>query len=469
MKHLVLVLLAFWGAPSPARAQSIRFEKDSLTQVFARAGQQNKPVFVLFSPPPAPANTPAALKKMRSESGLNAPAVVAALNKEFLSKELPFGKAETVALARKYAVSTYPAYLYFGPDASLLFRSYGNAAKEERYLKDVQAFRDAQADPGNLSHLEQEYRQGNWSAEFLKRYIGKYRQLGLRVEPVLLEAYVQQLPVRAFDQAEEVLFVAENGPVVGSKGYQLSRLNYKLYDSLFRAQPLDRRMAINNLIISNTIAQAIATKNAVLAAQGANFARGTWPKDFNRSFRAYEGNMLRFYSAVKDTANYLRSAVLFYDRINTSVTADSARKAVAALQAFRQEQAANRQRLATTAAQPGGMAPNVGVRTTVTRVAVGPGPPASFLQELNNGAWAVYQTGTRNSQHLVRAMLWSKRTVDLDPTSYNYDTLAHLLYRLRFFSEAEAMQQQAIATARKDQTATSTYEQELQKIKKRTL
>jgi hypothetical protein len=69
----------------------------------------------------------------------------------------------------------------------------------------------------------------------------------------------------------------------------------------------------------------------------------------------------------------------------------------------------------------------------------------------------------------MRALQWSKRTVDLDPAAYNYDTLAHLLYRLRFFSEAAAMQQQAIAVARQEKASTTAYEQELQKIKKRTL
>lgn len=46
---------------------------------------------------------------------------------------------------------------------------------------------------------------------------------------------------------------------------------------------------------------------------------------------------------------------------------------------------------------------------------------------------------------------------------------AHQSARPRCFSEAEAMQQQAIAVARQEQTVASTDEQELQKIKKRTL
>ena len=177
--------------------------------------------------------------------------------------------------------------------------------------------------------------------------------------------------------------------------------------------------------------------------------------------------MLRFYSATKDTASYLRQAVTYYDRTNLAVSADSARKVVAALRAFRQEQAINRPHLATAAAMP--ELPAGLSKTTIVQAVPFGSPPASFLLELNNAAWSIYQTGTRNSQYLWRAAQWSKRTVDLDPTSCHYDTLAHLLYRLRLFYEAEAMQQQAVAMAQQEKTVTTPYELELKKMKKRTL
>lgn len=468
MKHSLLLFLALAGTHGAGHAQGIRFEKDSLTQVFAKARQQNKPVLAVLSPPAPPADLPPALRKMRVESGINSPAVVATLNKSFLSKELAFGTAEAAAAVRKYTVTSYPAYLYFNPDGALLYRAYGNASSEARYLKDVQNFQQAQADPGNLSHLQEEYRQGNPSAEFLKRYISKRRQMGLQADPKLLDAYVQQLPVRAFDQAAEVVFVLEDGPIVGSTAQKLTRINPKLYDSLYKALPLPQRIAINKAIIANTIDQAIATKDRNLAMQGADFARGTWNRDYVRGSRAYETHMLHFFSSTKDTASYLRSAVAYYERYYMAVSADSARKVVAALQAYRKEQLANREKLAQTGGRPPGA--NLVVTSTTARpVGMAGGPPSSFLMDLNNGAWAIYQTGTRNSQHLVHALQWSKRTVALDPAPYNYDTLAHILYRLRFFSEAEAMQQQALAAARQEKAPVSGYERELAKIKNRTL
>ncbi len=66
-------------------------------------------------------------------------------------------------------------------------------------------------------------------------------------------------------------------------------------------------------------------------------------------------------------------------------------------------------------------------------------------------------------------MVWSKRTVDLDPTAYNNDTLAHLLYRLGFYAEAEAREQQAVELARQGKLPSRMYEQEIAKMKKRQL
>lgn len=104
------------------------------------------------------------------------------------------------------------------------------------------------------------------------------------------------------------------------------------------------------------------------------------------------------------------------------------------------------------------------VVATTTRSA---GPAPAFLNELNTGAWNVYLTGTRNRRYLTQAAEWSKRTVDLAPRAAYYDTLAHLLYRLRFFAEAEAMQQQAVAQAAPDGMSPDQFAQELRKMKAR--
>lgn len=467
MKYAVLCFWLYWSAVGSLQAQVIRFGKDSLNQVFARARQQSKPVFLLLAPPPPPASLPPHLKAERTKSGLYAPAVVEKLNRTFLSKELVFGTAEMGVAARRYNVTSYPTYLYFNPDGNLLYRRLGNMSNEAQYLADIAAAEQAQRDPQNLSYLAAEFQRGNRDIELLKRYLAKRRDLRLPTEPAVLDAYARQLPAKAFYQPAEVLFILENGPVVGSPAFQLSHLSQKLIDSLYSVLPLPQRIAFNSLIIKNTMAQAAATKDRILAEKGANFARSTWNTDYAKGARVYERDMLAFYQTIGDTTNYLRQAVPYYERYYFNLPADSVKKALEALRVFRQRQPMLLQRLDSAARQRSAGHPPVGAVTR--RIVAVSGPPASFLQELNNGAWAIYQTGTRNKNYLWHATTWSKRTVDLDPTSYNNDTLAHLLYRLGFYTEAEVRQQQAVELARREKTAFATYQQELEKMRKRSL
>lgn len=284
----------------------------------------------------------------------------------------------------------------------------------------------------------------------------------------MLDAYALQLPAKAFYRPTEVLFIVESGPVVGSPAFQLSRLSQKLIDSLYRVLPPPQRLAINNLTIKNTIAQAIAAKDRSLADRGANFARSTWGNDYAGGAHAYERNMLVFYESTKDTTAYLRQVVPYYERYYLNLPADSVKKALESLRVFRQRQPALLQRLDSAARRRASGHQPVVVASTVQAVTVS-NPPASFLQELNNGAWAIYQTGTRNKSHLTHAVTWSKRTVDLDPAAYNNDTLAHLLYRLGFYAEAEARQQRAVELARQEKIASTPYQQALEKMRKRIL
>lgn len=256
-------------------------------------------------------------------------------------------------------------------------------------------------------------------------------------------------------------FILELGPTVGGRAFQLTHLNQKLIDSLYRVLPLTQRMAINNQIISRTIAQAVATRNENLARQGASFAQSTWTGNYQRGARSYQNNMLDYYRLTKDTARYLPQAAVFYQQYYMQIPADSAKKALAAQQTQQQAQLAAQRRLADTAN------PRLGTTLVATTIRPSAGPVPGFVKELNTGAWNVYLTGTRNREYLVRAVEWSKRTVDLTSRAAYYDTLAHLLYRLRFFAEAEAMQQQAVAHAPNEQMDAGQFAQELAKMKAR--
>ncbi|WP_449438535.1 hypothetical protein [Pedobacter steynii] len=105
-------------------------------------------------------------------------------------------------------------------------------------------------------------------------------------------------------------------------------------------------------------------------------------------------------------------------------------------------------------------------------VTVGPSQYSSIPSLLNNAAWDYFTLGTRNKNHLSKAILWVKRAIDLKPMPQYYDTLAQLFYRMEFYDEALLNQKKAIEMATQ-QNITDNELKSLklteQKIKDRTL
>jgi hypothetical protein len=93
----------------------------------------------------------------------------------------------------------------------------------------------------------------------------------------------------------------------------------------------------------------------------------------------------------------------------------------------------------------------------------------SFATELNNAAYTFYQMAGNKSDYLLKAMLWSRRALELSQKSAFYDTYAHLLYRLKFFNEAESMQLKAIETGKSEKIDVERFQEEYDKIRKRIL
>lgn len=308
----------------------------------------------------------------------------------------------------------------------------------------------------SLVEFDKEYIEKAATADFLKQYILKRRKAGISDNGNLIEEYAELLRVADLAKYDEVLFIMTSGPVVNSKAHRLAYLYPKIVDSIFKTELSTTRSAINNAIINNTMASAIAAKNFSTAIAAASFARGTWTKDYVGGQKSYASNIIRYYSGIKDTSNFLRQTVSYYDMYYMNISADSVRK----MDERSREKAKSR---ALENAQKG--VPEGGALTSFS-VAY---PANTFATELNNGAWSVYNTGTKNPAYLTKALLWSKRSIELNPVYGYYDTLAHLLYRLGFYKEAESTQETAIKKAEAEGRKDPFLYSEFAKIKKRAL
>jgi hypothetical protein len=308
----------------------------------------------------------------------------------------------------------------------------------------------------SLVEYDSTFTAGETSPAFFKEYILRRERAGIKTNADLIEKYVIGLKVSDLYNYGEVLFILKAGPTADGNAYKLASLNKNLIDSIFKTEPLTDRIAINNDIIANTLNSAITNKNFTRAMAAANYTRGTWTSNTYEGQKNWTLNIMRYYRGINDTTKYLQQASMYYEQYYMRLTVDSVRK----------RDSLNFVKAKKNAKEVTNVAIN---DSTIKRTFSFSYTKDSYSTELNNAAWTFYQLAAGKNDYLLKAMLWSRRSIELSPKPAFYDTYAHLLYRLNLFDEAESTQRKAIERATTDKTDTKLFKQEYEKIKRRVL
>lgn len=450
MKHNLLIAAAFLFGNTAIHAQQIEYEK-SLERAQAAAAKQQKPLAILITiDPPV---TTADFGK-----GLKDAAVISKFNTAFINYKVPKNDtAITGSLIRDFKIFRFPAFIFLDAKGGLLFSDIAFVSRPELLLamadKAIAASKEM-----SLIDYAQAHASGDSGRSFLKKYITKRQQAGLNENADLIEKYVNSLNITDLNSYDEVLFILKAGPVAEGRAYKLANTNKNITDSIFKTQPLAERVAMNNNTINNTMKKAIAAKDIKLAYAAANFTRGTWSSDPATGQKNWQLKIIQFYKGIKDTANYLLQAASYHDRYYMQISVDSILKK----DSLKYEMAKNNamQKAAIDKVNDSTIRKTFTVAYPKNNITAG---------ELNSAAWSFYSMATGNEAYLLKAMSWSKRAVEMEPLPAYYDTYAHLLYRLRIYEEAEAMQKKAIEVSGGSKESSATYKAEYEKMKKRKL
>lgn len=450
MKKSIVFVSAMLLIGISLQAQQIIYES-SFEKAKVAAIQQQKPIAILITfKPPVP--SPDFLNGLKDES------VIEKFSTHFINyKVAREDTAASASIIRKYKVNRFPSFVFLDAKAGLLFSNIVFLSKPQPLL----TFADkaiASSKEMSLVDYDSVFTSGNYSNSFLKNYIIKRQQAGLTYNTDLIEKYVDSLNITDLNNYAAVLFILKAGPLADGRAYKLAHSNKNITDSIFKTEPLADRVAMNNSTISNTLNSAIANKDLNRAYAAANFARGSWKTDAIAGQKSWQLKMLQYYKGIKDTANYLQHAGNYYDQYYMRISIDSIRKK----DSLKYETAKN------TAMQK---AVVVKINDSTIRKSFSFRYSKNNLVaiELNNAAWYFYLVAGNNENHLIKAMLWSKRTVELEPLPAYYDTYAHLLYKLKFYDEAEAMQKKAMDLAVAANMDNKGFKEEYIKIKKRKL
>lgn len=448
MKLPISILLISICCLGSIQAQNIKYEV-SFEKAKSLALKQKKPLAILITTQ-LPGNYPNYLNGLKDKS------VIELYNNSFINYKVD--KSDTAAsekIIKEYKIYRFPSFIFLDSKGGFLFTDIAFLSMPKPLL-DIADKAISSTKEKSLVVFDSIYAAGNTSTGFLKDYILRREKAGISNNADLIEKYVYGLKVSTLFDYKEVLFILKAGPLSDGNANKLARLNKNLTDSIYKTEPYAVRLAMNNATIANTLNSAIANKNISRAMDVANFTRNTWSNNTIEGQKNWTLKMMQYYRGVNDTTKYLQQASAYYEQYYMRLTIDSARK----------QDSLNYINARNKAIETSRTTNNDSITKRSFSFSYS---KDSYATELNNAAWTFYLMADNKNDYLMKAMLWSRRAIELSAKPAFYDTYAHLLYRLKFFVEAESMQRKAIELAKAEKRDTKLYQEEFEKIRKRSL
>lgn len=456
----LLILMPFYSM-----AQKIS-DATSLPEALNLSEKKEKPLLVIVNPPPGAANKLVKLAYQENEA-------IKKTKQHFLVFETNLSNADVKPIISTYKISRFPAFLFMHANREIFYSDFGGTTSKTQYYTMLNMAISAQKEPsGKL--LEETYLADKTNNETIKKLIEYRNKKGIGNNAEFIEQFAKNLKPEDLNDYKTVLYILSGGPYAYGNAYKLAYSNRKITDSIYKSEPLKTRIDLNNAIISNTLQQAIKTKNANQAHYAASFAKSTYGKNIVTGNRVYSSNMISYHKAVNDTTCYFKLAIPFYDKYYMTLSADSIKKGEEKRRiAFAEKnfKKPNENAKVITKSQFDSIKRHypTTTETHTTYMVVSDNGQNTYATTLNNVAWSFYETGTRNINYLTKAMLWSRRSIELEPNAAYYDTLAHLLYRLGYETEAIKTQENAIAKAKTQKISFENMQEDLKKMKNKTL
>lgn len=374
------------------------------------------------------------------------------LNANFINYKVDRLDSVAKSLMKIYAVNSYPCLLILSPTGSFIMKDHATTSSVNLFKETIKkAITIIKKEP--LEDYYAKFINGNYNQELVKELIIRRQEAGINDNHYIVEKYVDSLEVNELNRYEEVLFILKAGPLLDGRAYKLISINKRLLDSVYKKESALTIQKINERIIENSMNSAIHDKNYSRARLTSNFIMNLNRKDYRDNYRSSQLKLLEYHLAIKDTMNYLNLANNLFDG-DLKVDKDSIERY-------------NRKKYeqARSTAFDDAKLNQSGASNTTFKVNI-----SHIDSELNNAAYNFYRLAPKNSSYLNKALGWSKKAIELSPNkAAYYDTMAHLLYKLSFYTEAEIKQQKAIELAVAEKTDHKKFEDELKKIKMRSL
>lgn len=439
MKKQLLIISALFIS-ALGFSQGIEFEHGTWKEVLEKAKQINKPVFVdVYTSWCGPC------KKMSKEIFPLAE-VGQVYNASFVCYQIDAEKGEGIEIAKKYAVTSYPTYLFIKVDGTLFSRSLGSMPAENFIAVSKSAIADMN-DPKPLSEWEKQYAEKKNDPAFMLDYINKCSKLG-KPTALLFDEYLALIPndQRASDKIIEIYQKESRNITINSLAYK----NLQDNAPLFFPKMGGYSYMLMSSAVDNSFREACKSKNEQLLQQVVD-ANEKLPKTPQSKLK--EEFYMNYYDKTNDLEKYISNATLYCNGSLMTVSSDSIAKT----------DKKTSQLFETT--QKNALIGKVDSAQLAHLSDVMSHPSRDrYSQALNDVAWGFFVKVT-DKKALENALGWSKRSLEIYPDNHMYlDTYANLLYKLGQKDKAIIKETEALNIAKKANSDTKFYEKALSKM-----
>jgi hypothetical protein len=422
-----------------------------LQQAYIQATQQDKPIFLMIESEECQQCNDVADKAFQNDSLKNY------IKENFVALRISPVHPDVNYLKDKYNYQGGNSVLFLDKWGTLIYRMNMSTTEYSKYLFQCSIALRKKAEADKIRLLEQEALTGKIETDPLYQLIQKRRSLSLPID-ALLDQYVKQLPADSLNSIFTIKRIAKMSPVLGSKADSAMRGNEQLFQQAWNSFFQGERITITKEIAFKSRQAAVEEKSVPRAVAAASYARLSYT-DKDAGENAYNYHMMEFYRNMKDTAAFLKAAVVYYDRFQKKYSADSIKKLDSIRMAALAKRPFNRPPQ-DTAVRPGTL-----IRTTTTAVSYR-SQANHYSQLLNNGARSVYLM-TKDPVYLKKALQWSACANQFFETPYVLDTWARLVYKVdKNVDRAVQLEEKAIAILKKQGYAADKHEEVVSKMKK---
>jgi thiol-disulfide isomerase/thioredoxin len=436
----LLIILSFSSYATDDKG--IKFKEGSWSEILNEAKKQNKLIFIdIYTTWCGPC-------KMMSMKVFTANSIGEKFNESFVNFKIDAEKGEGIELAKKYAITAYPTYLFVNGNGDLVYRALG-AMPAEKFIVEAEKALLAGKTFKSSDELQKEFKAGKRDPDFLYEYM-KRISLNGGENVALLDEYLKTIPASQYKTEKVLALIAENIGTIESKAFIILRDALDRYLNMTVSQ---QKYVLYGLSKAkrNTFKKAIDSQDKALLERLIDAIRATSYSEVG--FEAEEKQFrLEYAKITRDGENFKKIATKEAAKLMAKTSEDLVAETQQKIMNFKQD--AREKNLDESTPQ---------FKIFLDNMTNNAQKLTSF--QLNEYAWGYVQM-IKNEKDLKEAIKWSERAIELIESPTNLDTYAILLSKLGRKKEAIKAEKKAIKLAKKAGEDTSHLQQTLKDLKR---